>query len=79
MDNKILMGGVPPGAGAREDVVAMFTELEDARHVLSDVQVLLDNAMPDGKVDTGNEIAIILHENVCFNYLIAVKWIVYVW
>ncbi|XP_033631480.1 von Willebrand factor A domain-containing protein 3B-like isoform X2 [Asterias rubens] len=55
MDNKILMGGVPPGAGAREDVVAMFTELEDARHVLSDVQVLLDNAMPDGKVDTARQ------------------------
>ncbi|XP_038055504.1 von Willebrand factor A domain-containing protein 3B-like [Patiria miniata] len=52
LDNKILMGGVPPGAGAREDVVAMFAELEEARHALSDVQVLLENTVPDGKPES---------------------------
>ncbi|KAJ8028013.1 von Willebrand factor A domain-containing protein 3B [Holothuria leucospilota] len=43
-----LHGGVPPGAGSRDDVVAMWAELEEARNILQDVQLILDE-VPDAK------------------------------
>ena len=49
MDNKIVQGGVPPGAGARDDVVSMWSELEEARNILVDIQELVKNAPSDGK------------------------------
>ncbi|XP_072040207.1 von Willebrand factor A domain-containing protein 3B-like isoform X2 [Amphiura filiformis] len=49
MDNKILQGGVPPGAGARDDVVKMWAELEEARNILVDIQQLVKEAPSNGK------------------------------
>ena len=36
-------GGVPPGAGMREDVMLLFEELEDARNNLAQIQALIDD------------------------------------
>ena len=33
-------GGVPPGAGMREDVIRLFEELEEARNALAKIQAL---------------------------------------
>ncbi len=33
-------GGVPPGAGMREDVIRLFEELEEARNGLAKIQAL---------------------------------------
>ena len=41
-------GGVPPGAGMREDVILMFEELEEARTILAQVQGLIQE-FPDNK------------------------------
>lgn len=41
-------GGVPPGAGMREDVIMLFEELEEARNSLNHLSALLRN-MPDPK------------------------------
>ena len=48
-DKKILHGGVPPGAGARDDVVKMWSELEEARNILVDIQELCKDAPSNGK------------------------------
>ncbi|KAI8508392.1 von Willebrand factor type A domain, partial [Branchiostoma belcheri] len=42
------IGGVPPGAGVRPEVIELFEELEEARNTLSEVQVLIQEA-PDPK------------------------------
>ncbi|CAH1777455.1 unnamed protein product [Owenia fusiformis] len=39
-------GGVPSGAGLREDVILLFEELEDARNTLAQIQALMDE-VPD--------------------------------
>ena len=36
-------GGVPPGAGMREDVMLLFEELEEARNNLAQIQALIDD------------------------------------
>ena len=36
-------GGVPPGAGMREDVMLLFEELEEARNNLIQIQALIDD------------------------------------
>ncbi|XP_064636642.1 von Willebrand factor A domain-containing protein 3B-like isoform X2 [Lineus longissimus] len=41
-------GGIPAGAGCREDVILLFEELEDARNTLQQVQALLTE-IPDPK------------------------------
>ncbi|KAK0045323.1 von Willebrand factor A domain-containing protein 3B-like isoform X1 [Biomphalaria pfeifferi] len=38
------IGGIPPGAGMREDVILIFEELEEARSNLAQIRSLLDNA-----------------------------------
>ena len=49
-DTKAPLGGVPPGAGTREDVVSMWQELEEARAVLGEVQTILEH-VPDTRQD----------------------------
>ena len=39
-------GGVPPGAGMRDDVILLFEELEEARNNLAQIQGLMDE-LPD--------------------------------
>ena len=36
-------GGVPPGAGMREDVMLLFEELEEARNNLAQIQDLIED------------------------------------
>ena len=45
-------GGVPPGAGMREDVILLFEELEEARNNLSQVQGMIEE-YPDSKTAFG--------------------------
>ncbi|XP_074651656.1 von Willebrand factor A domain-containing protein 3B-like [Tubulanus polymorphus] len=45
---KKLYGGVPAGAGCREDVILLFEELEEARNTLSQIQSILSD-LPDPK------------------------------
>lgn len=37
-------GGIPPGAGVREDVVLIFEEMEEARNNLAQVRMLIERA-----------------------------------
>ncbi|XP_067889388.1 von Willebrand factor A domain-containing protein 3B-like isoform X2 [Heterodontus francisci] len=39
-----LIGGVPPGAGVREDVFLIWSEIEEARNTLAEVHTLLRHA-----------------------------------
>ena len=41
-------GGVPPGAGTREDVIELFEELEAARNNLAQVQSIIED-YPDSR------------------------------
>ena len=41
-------GGVPPGAGTREDVITLFEELENARNNLAQIQSIIQD-YPDSK------------------------------
>ena len=47
-------GGVPPGAGIREDVIVLFEELEEARNNLAQIQSLIEeypeNTPMDGQL-----------------------------
>ena len=45
-------GGMPPGAGVREDVILLFEELEEARSNLAQVQRLIEE-YPEQKPDGG--------------------------
>ena len=45
-------GGVPPGAGVRDDVFQLFDELEKARANLQQIQALLEE-LPDPKLYEG--------------------------
>ena len=36
-------GGVPPGAGSRDDVINLFEELEEARNNLAQIQGLIED------------------------------------
>ena len=42
-------GGVPAGAGLREDVIMLFEELEEARSTLGQIQALIAE-VPDPKI-----------------------------
>lgn len=46
-------GGVPPGAGVRDDVILLFEELEEARNNLGQIQALKD-ALPKEQSDSKN-------------------------
>ncbi|XP_070554779.1 von Willebrand factor A domain-containing protein 3B-like [Ptychodera flava] len=52
-DQRVLPGGVPPGAGMRQDVVLLWEELEEARTTLSEIQVLSEDAV-EGKGEQSN-------------------------
>lgn len=41
MLKKKTFGGIPPGAGVREDIVLLFQEMEDARNNLIQIQKLI--------------------------------------
>ena len=49
-------GGVPPGAGMRNDVIELFEELEEARNTLAQVVSLADGAV-DGTSDGKSNIS----------------------
>ena len=42
-------GGVPPGAGMREDVIELFEELEEARNSLAQIQALMQELPKQGR------------------------------
>ena len=49
-------GGIPPGAGVRDDVILLFEELEEARNNLSQIQGLIEDLArysENGKVMAG--------------------------
>lgn len=48
-------GGIPPGAGTRDDVIELFEELEQARYTLTQIQALLDE-YPDSKNQYGESL-----------------------
>lgn len=43
-------GGLPPGAGVREDVVLVFEEMEEARNNLQQIQMLIDRTPETNRV-----------------------------
>ena len=45
-------GGVPPGAGMREDVILLFEELEEARNTAQQLEQLL-HSLPEQKGSSG--------------------------
>ena len=45
-------GGVPPGAGMREDVILLFEELEEARNTLGQIQGVITD-LPDPRASIG--------------------------
>ena len=57
MVKKKTYGGVPPGAGMREDVIILFEELEEARNNLAQVQGLMTEVreQPDTPKKTPGE------------------------
>ena len=46
-------GGIPPGAGVREDVVLLFEELEEARNNLQQLEILIERTPEPSRVLTG--------------------------
>lgn len=52
---KKTFGGVPPGAGMREDVMLIFEELEEARNVRSQIQALTEQ-VPEPKIQIESKI-----------------------
>lgn len=52
---KKTFGGVPPGAGMREDVMLIFEELEEARNVRSQIQALTEQ-VPEPKIQIGKNL-----------------------
>jgi len=45
-------GGVPPGAGMRDDVIEIFQEMEEARNSLAQIQALMEQ-VPEPKIQIG--------------------------
>ena len=45
-------GGIPPGAGMRDDVIELFQELEEARTTLGQIQKLV-GIMPEPNIVLG--------------------------
>lgn len=45
-------GGVPPGAGMREDVALLFEEIEETRNTIAQVQAIMEE-VPEPKVIVG--------------------------
>ncbi|XP_076467947.1 von Willebrand factor A domain-containing protein 3B-like isoform X2 [Babylonia areolata] len=43
-------GGIPPGAGVREDVVLLFEEMEEARCTLQQIEALIERAPEPSRV-----------------------------
>ncbi|KAJ8298494.1 hypothetical protein KUTeg_025025 [Tegillarca granosa] len=52
---KKTFGGIPPGAGMRDDVVLLFEELEEARNILSSLQAVSQD-IPEPKIQTESKI-----------------------
>ncbi|CAL1540981.1 unnamed protein product [Lymnaea stagnalis] len=48
------IGGIPPGAGVREDVIFIFEELEEARSNLTQIRMLIDKVPEPGRSSAGN-------------------------
>ena len=46
-------GGIPPGAGVREDVVRLFEELEEARNNLLQLDILIEKTPEPSRILTG--------------------------
>ena len=49
---KRTFGGVPPGAGMREDVALLFEEIEETRNTIAQVQAIMEE-VPEPKVQVG--------------------------
>lgn len=52
MLKKKTFGGIPPGAGVREDVVLLFEQMEEARNNLIQIQKLI-NITPEPNIVLG--------------------------
>ena len=46
-------GGIPPGAGVREDVVLLFEEMEEARNNLQQLEILIERSPEPNRVLSG--------------------------
>ena len=51
-------GGVPAGAGVREDVILIFEEVEEARNNLAQVRMLIERAPEPKRAPSGKYIII---------------------
>ena len=49
---KRTFGGVPPGAGMREDVALLFEEIEETRNTIAQVQAIMQE-VPEPKIQVG--------------------------
>lgn len=52
MLKKKTFGGIPPGAGVREDIILLFQEMEEARNNLIQIQKLI-GTMPEPNIVLG--------------------------
>ena len=59
-------GGVPPGAGMREDVIELFEELEEARNSLAQIQALMQELAKQEK-----------NNSITYNHKGIIKEIIY--
>ena len=61
---KKTFGGVPPGAGVRDDVIELFEEMEEGRNTLAEIQSLLDK-IPEHQCSKGLVLAEDAHDVLC--------------
>ncbi|XP_032879340.1 von Willebrand factor A domain-containing protein 3B [Amblyraja radiata] len=70
-----LIGGVPPGAGVREDVFLIWCEIEEIRNTLAEVQAIVTGAPPS----TSNA-AVTIHQPMSpsrtEDYITSKQWLV---
>ena len=72
---KKTFGGVPPGAGMREDVMLIFEELEEARNVRSQIQALTE-FVPEPKIQIGKQLFydLIVKCTVCLFRIVIIRF-----
>ncbi|XP_055492408.1 von Willebrand factor A domain-containing protein 3B-like [Leucoraja erinacea] len=70
-----LIGGVPPGAGVREDVFLIWCEIEEIRNTLAEVQAIVTGAPP-----TTSNAAVTIHQPMSpsrtEDYITSKQWLV---
>lgn len=64
-------GGVPAGAGMREDVILIFEELEEARNTMAQIQALIDE-VPEPKVVLGEVFILYNLKGICHGEVVLI-------